>query len=670
MPMMATPIPAGTSATSTQNLNTYGIGPGKTINPATGKPYTQEEWDAAPRDHWGGLVDGFKSLGETLADVGTFGTYSLGKEALGGESSSAFADAASGASHAIGLQPILNDAAQQSGLRDLANGMGIGSPDPNAGGGAGGPVDISGIQGGAKDLFDKAMANYGRELKPTEIRDVAPINAPTVTARDVVASGPAATTGYSAAGPVGVERIAAPSLGPASQVSMPEELGAALAGQTGVWKTTLAGGPQDQIRALQTGGLAGLQELAEGKGPAAELEKARLDSAMARISDDALAAAGSLRGAGRGAGKLEAALQIAREGGKAALAGRENALQSQIAARGQVVQAAQGVRGQDIDFAAKAADLDQQANNLEAQLDAARKLGNSQEINRLTALQGQLRQQAKEANAQAINRRAEVQGEMTFKADDANAGRTFQSGTDYAGRQDKASEFGAGAANTSALDYGRRLDDAASRSADRDLGAQKATGEFSLDAQKTTGQQQLETDKARADTAQGAFQATTGAQAAAGGTANQALGTQNDALKTQVEATKASEADKAGDREFALEAGTAIATALGGPAAGYAANQAGKKKSDERAKQNIAEISPEALDGFAEAIARKIKTWEYKPGEGPPGVHVGPMAQDLEEAGPLGDALVHEMGGEKYIDQDSFANLMNLAAIRSKRVHR
>lgn len=57
------------------------------------------------------------------------------------------------------------------------------------------------------------------------------------------------------------------------------------------------------------------------------------------------------------------------------------------------------------------------------------------------------------------------------------------------------------------------------------------------------------------------------------------------------------------------------------------------------------------------------KTWEYKPGLGPPGRQAGPMAQDLEKASPVGAAMVHTdpATGLKKID-NAAATRFNMAA--------
>lgn len=65
--------------------------------------------------------------------------------------------------------------------------------------------------------------------------------------------------------------------------------------------------------------------------------------------------------------------------------------------------------------------------------------------------------------------------------------------------------------------------------------------------------------------------------------------------------------------------------------------------SDENAKENIAPVNPDAaLEGLRKV---PVSEWNYKPGEGDSGSHVGPMAQDVNAQ--FGDAAAP---GGKQID--------------------
>jgi hypothetical protein len=75
---------------------------------------------------------------------------------------------------------------------------------------------------------------------------------------------------------------------------------------------------------------------------------------------------------------------------------------------------------------------------------------------------------------------------------------------------------------------------------------------------------------------------------------------------------------------------------------------AGLIKSDERAKQSIVPMG--SVFAAAEDGERKklpIYEWEYKPGEGAPGRHVGPMAQGVEK---IDKKAVKTIDGTKHID--------------------
>jgi hypothetical protein len=75
---------------------------------------------------------------------------------------------------------------------------------------------------------------------------------------------------------------------------------------------------------------------------------------------------------------------------------------------------------------------------------------------------------------------------------------------------------------------------------------------------------------------------------------------------------------------------------------------AGIIKSDERAKQNIVPMG--TVFAATDTGKRKqlpIYEWEYKPGEGEPGRHVGPMAQGVEK---IDKRAVKTIDGTKHID--------------------
>ncbi len=75
---------------------------------------------------------------------------------------------------------------------------------------------------------------------------------------------------------------------------------------------------------------------------------------------------------------------------------------------------------------------------------------------------------------------------------------------------------------------------------------------------------------------------------------------------------------------------------------------AGIIKSDERSKQNIVPMgSVFAAGQDGERKRLPVYEWEYKPGEGEPGRHVGPMAQGVEK---VDKRAVKTIDGTKHID--------------------
>lgn len=588
---------------------------------------------------------------------------------------------AADAVHEIGEPVAEGVRAAGDGARDIVNAV------ANAAGlGGSGPLpDISGIQGDARELYRKGLANMDREytagtIAPQAVMDpgLAPSERVTaagpVTAERVAAAAPVGAERVSAAGPVNAERVNAPNLGAAAQVGRPVAFDAATAKASGPAATTIDTGQSNQIRDIQMQNLQTLQKEAQGGGISAELARAQLARHMARITGDQMAMAGAARGAGRTGLQREAMLAAGRQGLEAALGAEEQALGRQLGAQQQVTGALQGTREQDVGVATQQAQLDAQRRNLQAQLETATAQGNAQEINRLRMSLTDLDQQAQQYNAGATNQRGEVQGRLGLEAATGNADRSLNAGLDAARRQDAAAVGNADRGLTAGLDTARRQDAAATGNADRGLTAdldyarrQDTTatdnagradtqafreGQQNVQVQTGNADRALTADTAQEGARRGAFDSTTGAQQAGGTTASQGLGAQTDAIAAQAAAKKAADEAKARDREFLLDAATKAAPLL----------------SDERAKKDVVSVDDDDLSAFAEDMARKMKRWEYKPGLGPEGEHAGPMAQDVEEAGEVGKLLVHKRpDGMREIDQSSMTNLLLAALLRRRK---
>lgn len=504
---------------------------------AQGKTWENRDgnWVEVPsqgkKSWWDKATDVARSVGETFADAATGGGYSsVVAPALGYESQSYAAPIIEGTplgdinrkAAEVGASSVgVNfDAKSPEELRAAQAGGGTG------GGGPGGAGSTGNIDADARRLYDAAMGGVNRQYTPGQIRDPGP----------VTASGPAAVTGYNPAQIAGTRDVNAPNLGAAEQITGPRALEAAMATAEAPNAATIDRSGSDQIRGIQQQSLADLQQEAAGTGVGADLAKARLNSALARINQDTFAAAGMARGAGRTALQREAILQGGRNSLEAALKGEETALADRLAARNQLATAAQGVRGQDIDLGAEQARLTQQADIVRAQLQTAVSQGNAQEINRLQSQLRDLEQQAKTTNAAATNRRGEVQGQLTQDAAVSNADRALRGDTVNVGAQNDAQRLYADAMNTSTLDYGQRADTAATGNADRTV----------------------RVDEARDTAGRGAFDSTTRAREGAIAGANQAVGNRVDLINPTVNADKERAAAAARDREFWLEAGTGV----------------------------------------------------------------------------------------------------------------
>ena len=112
-----------------------------------------------------------------------------------------------------------------------------------------------------------------------------------------------------------------------------------------------------------------------------------------------------------------AANQAALDGGsKVAELQAATALQAQ----GQLASALQGVRGQDVDVAAKKAALEQERKNLQAQLDQARAAGDQNAINAAQTKMAELDQRTREFNASEANKAQARSEDQSFQAQDIN----------------------------------------------------------------------------------------------------------------------------------------------------------------------------------------------------------------------------------------------------------
>lgn len=260
----------------------------------------------------------------------------------------------------------------------------------------------------------------------------------TVTAAPIQATQAARSTPVVAAGLNTMPQVQAPTLAQAAQVGAAPVGGSRIgnverfAGAT-VAPTTLAQAATTQgaqvvspeqaaARALSMEGVGAVQRTLAGTAPSvAELQMQRgLERAIATQRGLAAGARGnSLVGAAQEAARNTAEIQQRAVGDRALLRAQE-----QAAARGELINAAQGLRGQDITLGTTNATLAQQAALQNAQLGTQVSTFNAGQGNEQARLQAQLEQQARAANAGAQNTMATEQarldqGANTFSADQA-----------------------------------------------------------------------------------------------------------------------------------------------------------------------------------------------------------------------------------------------------------
>ncbi len=477
-------------------------------------------------------------------------------------------------------------------------------------------------------------------------------------------------------------------------MSPAERLQAAMGRTTTVQGTQFDAAQADQARALGLQNIQDLQATAQGAGAGQLAAQARLKLALLRSSELATGMAAQARGSERRGLRREAMLEGSRRGLEGALAGEAQAAQDRMTAQGQLSGAIQATRTTDVDVAAKRADLSQQRQNLQAQIDAARASGDQNAINTLTAKMADLDQQTKAFNASAANTtqaRAEDQafaGQKTnievgqrTKEVNAAAANTAQSRAEeqaFAGQQSGADRdqqgrlYNAGATNASQARSEDQAFAGQQSGADRELRA----GEFNagatnaaqarLEGQAFEGQQVdinrgLEvsrlTEEQRVANERLKLDASKAAQdAAAGLLTENARQEQLAFARTQLAQTKSVE-----DRKFW---GQIISSLLSGAATVAAA----PATSDRRAKKDIKPVSDEDLGALAQAVRKSLATWKYKQAsDGPPGERAGPMAQDLEKTR-LGRAVTSERDdGTKQVDYAQLATLLAAATVKARK---
>lgn len=191
---------------------------------------------------------------------------------------------------------------------------------------------------------------------------------------------------------------------------------------------------QDQARAQQANLSRDLELASKGGGPSAA--QAMLQQNLAKQQLAQISAAAGARGAGVARVQRQAGINMEQAQSEAGMQAAQIRANEQIAARGQLAGALQGMRGTDVDVAQTGAQLNQQA-----------LLANQGANNTAANHQADLTQQASIANAGNQLDAQKSQAQLAQQAAAANAGAQNTSNLAQAGLNQQTSQFNAGQAN-------------------------------------------------------------------------------------------------------------------------------------------------------------------------------------------------------------------------------
>lgn len=240
------------------------------------------------------------------------------------------------------------------------------------------------------------------------------------------------------------------------------------AGGVQVGRAVVDTGAANRLTGAETGNLAELSKAAEGRGPSAA--GATLKQGLAESAQQALGAAAAARGSERAGARREALQAIGEGGFKEAQAAAALKAGEQQAARQQLTSAISQGRSQDIALSTKIAEITQQADNLQAEIDKQISLGNASQANALKARQAELRQQASEFGASAKNRAEEVNAGATNLRDIELARQKLNADTTNASlenvRNIRQGELDTGATAAGVTEANKRADTEAQRKTD------------------------------------------------------------------------------------------------------------------------------------------------------------------------------------------------------------
>jgi hypothetical protein len=507
----------------------------------------------------------------------------------------------------------------------------------------------------APPQVQEAQSTPAREV---QVESTGPIER--VSAQNVGAA-PQVSSGFIApAQRVEAERVQAPNLGPAQQASWERFDGATIDQQ----QATAA-------RGHEAGFLSALEARAQGQGPSVAVAEHAKN--IQGIADEQLSLAASAKGNEGAFARRQAARDIAKLKNDSAATAAVARAHEVGQATEQGARLASQMRAGDAALATEQARLRQGAGLANQATGAATSQFNAGQMNQTEIERARQALTASTGNADrslaagTTNVTLDQQRNLAQAAQDTivatgNADRTLTANTTNAMLGQQADTVNAGAANTrqdrdqalrvqAAIGNADRIAQVNDANANRQQRAQVAN----QGAAVTTTGQQIQRDIALGDQAHGARQGAGQAAAQAHGAAS---------AERQFKAQK--------DAALLSAAGT-VGAAVAGPG------------SDERAKKNIRPSTEEEDDAFlaaldratgasgkdADAFTRALESHVYDYRE--PDPHdgategAGPMAQELEKAGPLGRQAVRR-GDDGMLKVDTDRLTLALAAVTARKL--
>lgn len=386
---------------------------GVTINPATGRPWTAEEWAAVPKPGYTGLIGATPiGFGANLASGGP-------GRAIANSPGGQFVSAVGG----------------NVDLGGLADAAGLTRPD------------LGNLRGDT-DALRQMRRDFASEYGGLAPRGVPQVGAERAAGVDL---GPAAT--MEAAQLARAREVSAPALGSVERAQAALAMAAPVQRVGPTQAATIDRGGSDDARSIQSEAIRATRDVLSGAAPS--VAERQLQETLNQNVQQQNAVAAGARGLSAASARRQAAQNIARLNLDTGAKGALLRAQEQATARGQLGGLATDTRGQDIGLATSQAGFQQQA----TQSDADRAV----QENLTQARLGTDVSQSNAANATGIaqfnagqaNQRGNLQGQMQLQAAEGNAGRDVQQNVAQAGFQQQAGLANMGAVNDRASEQGR-----------------------------------------------------------------------------------------------------------------------------------------------------------------------------------------------------------------------